>query len=170
MISFSCSLRHEVQGQAGVRRSILEMPDLQAAARRSGTRQDPGVRAEGPDRRHRQQPGQGRRRWRRHPGASDAARPGQKSVQELLARQDQERPALPHRGRDRPRRHGRRPAGRRLRHPPRSRRQVPARPGRRRQEGPLRRGSPDHRPTRTSEHRADPRTRRRCQESGCSSR
>ena len=42
---------------------------------------------------------------------------------------------LRHRGRDRPRRHGGGPAGRRLRHPPGSRRQVPARPGRPRQEG-----------------------------------
>ena len=130
MIAFSCSMRHEVQGQAGVRRPLDQLSDLQAAAGRAGSRRPqahvPPARSTA-----RQQPRPGGRRG----GVTLAAgrprvRANEVSVAELLAGRPAKGRALRHRRRDRPRRHGGGPARRRLRHPPRGRRQVHARPGR----------------------------------------
>ena len=165
MISFSCShcgMKFKVKDEFAGRSS--KCPTCKQPLVVPAPGQDPGRRCRRPDRRHGQQPGQSR--------VSMAASPW-----------NQLPPLVPVRGRfrnswpggprrtgvtssrgDCPRRHGRGAAGRGLRHPPGSRRQVPARPGRRRQEAPLHRGSPDHRPTRTSQHRPHPRTRRGCPE------
>ena len=136
MISFSCShcgMKLKVKPEFAGRSSkcpTCKQPLVVPAARPDPGRRCRPARSTAPPAAWRRRASMAASPWSKRP----LLVPGQKSVQELLARQDQEGRALHHRRRDRPRRHGGRPAGRGLRHPPGSGRQVPARPGRRRQE------------------------------------